>query len=500
MATGPVIEMRGISKTFPGVRALDAVSLTVHAGQIHALVGENGAGKSTLMKILAGAYKPDAGSIFWKGQEVRLHNPVDAQERGIAIIYQEFNLVPDMDVAENIFLGREPHRIPGVVAGRTMYRSARDILAGIGVRLDPTTPVRRLSVAQQQMVEIAKALSQRAEVIIMDEPSASLTGHELERLFAMIRTLQGRGVAVIYISHRLEEIFAMASAVTVLKDGRTVGTLPVQETSKQQLIGMMVGRAMDETFPPLSTDRGEPLLSLRHIRTDTGVQDVSLDVHASEIVGLFGLVGAGRTELARAVFGADRLRSGEVILAGRPTRITSPRVAARHGLGYVSEDRKGEGLVLPLSILQNMSMAALPALQRFGFVARDRERALAEENRRALDIRTPTLQRPVVNLSGGNQQKVVLAKWLSMRPRVLIFDEPTRGIDVGAKAEIYHLMRDLVTRGTAILMISSDLREVLGMSDRVVVMHEGRLTGELPGHEATEEAVMWLATGEKDVV
>jgi ribose transport system ATP-binding protein len=496
IAAPPVLQMRGISKQYPGVQALDNVDFEVRAGEVMALVGENGAGKSTLMKILAGAEMRDQGEILLDGKPVHITNPHEAMELGIRIIYQEFNLVPYLSAAENIFLGREPRaRVPGFVDFRTMYARAQQLIDELGVQIDVRTPVQYLSVAQQQMVEIAKAISQNARVLAMDEPSATLTEHELQNLFRLIRRLKEQGVGIIYISHRLEEIFEIADRVTVLRDGKLVGVRYVAETNRDELIRMMVGREITEQFPTRKTQRGDVALEVRHLNRKGVLHDISLKVHKGEIVGMAGLVGAGRTELARAIFGADPIDSGEILLEGKPVRIRSPQDAIRLGIGLMTEDRKALGLILSMTVRENNTLANLKALTRLGFVQLRRERQVAEQYVRDLMIRTPSIEQAVKNLSGGNQQKVVLAKWLFTRSKVLIFDEPTRGIDVGAKAEIYQLMNRLAEEGVAILMISSELPEVLGMSDRILVMHQGRIAGELSREEATQERIMHLATG-----
>lgn len=493
-----LLEMRGITKRFPGVLALNNVTLQVRTGEIHALVGENGAGKSTLMKILAGAVPKDSGEILWNGEAVELQSPYHAQQLGISMIYQEFNLSPYLSVAENIFLGREPRlkRTP-FIDWRTMYRQAEEILSRIRVTLDVRRPVYQLSIAQQQMVEIAKALSVDARLIVMDEPSATLTDHELEALFALMRTLRRQGLSIIYISHRLEEIFAVSDRVTVMRDGQWVSTQDTCDVTREDLIRMMVGRELTEEFPKEFFPRGPERLRVEGLRRKGVFRDISFSLHQGEIVGLTGLVGAGRTEVARAIFGADALDAGKIYLDGQPVLIRSPQEAIRHGIGLLTEDRKNQGLVLSMTVRENTTLANLSALVRFLFIQKRAEREVAEKYRRELQIKTPSIEQAVQNLSGGNQQKVVLAKWLFTQSKVLIFDEPTRGIDVGAKVEIYKLMNDLVRHGVAVLMISSEMPEVLGMCDRILVMHEGSLTGELRREEASQEAIMRLATGER---
>jgi ribose transport system ATP-binding protein len=492
----PALQMKGITKTYPGVKALDNVDFEVAPGEVHALVGENGAGKSTLMKILAGAQPMDSGEIFLNGQLVHITSPQKAMDLGISIIYQEFNLVPYLNAAENIFLGREPKAsIPGFINFSKMYSEAQRVIDQLGVRLNVRIPVNRLSVAQQQMVEIAKATSRNASIIAMDEPSATLTEHELESLFDLIRSLKSRGVSIIYISHRLEEIFQIADRVTVLRDGRLVGTKLVSETNKDEIIRMMVGRELKEKIPKQPAEIKSPALTVSHLSRKGVLNDISFTVHKGEILGIAGLVGAGRTELARAIFGADPIDSGEIWLNGNKVEIRSPRDAIRLGIGLVTEDRKALGLILGMVVRENISLANLDSLTRFGFINRKEEKSVAVRFVEDLMIKTPSIEQQVQNLSGGNQQKVVLAKWLFTQSRVLIFDEPTRGIDVGSKVEIYQLMNRLAANGVAIIMISSELPEILGMSDRILVMHEGRIVGELSREEATQEKIMWLATG-----
>jgi ABC-type sugar transport system ATPase subunit len=496
----PLLHMRGITKSFFGVPVLDAVDLDVMAGEVHAVVGENGAGKSTLMKILAGAYQPDAGSILLDGEEVRFGHPRQAQERGVSIIYQEFNLLPERTVAQNIFLGREPARGP-FVDNRTMEEATAKLLAELGVEgaISPGSPVRELSVAQQQTVEIAKALSFEARILVMDEPTAALSPHEVDALFERVRLLQQRGLAVLYISHRLKEVFELSRRITVLKDGRRVDTVASDAVRPGDLVRMMVGRELDHYFPPRATagEIGDVRLQVRSGAVGK-LHDVDLEVRAGEIVGLAGLAGAGRTEVARALFGVEPF-TAVVELNGKPVRIRSPRQAIRAGIGFLTEDRKLEGLVLPQSVRDN----ALLALRSLG-QARMSERPVKEapsvlDLARRVELRAASLEQEVRYLSGGNQQKVVLAKWLATRAQILIFDEPTRGIDVGAKAGIHELMRELARAGAAILMISSELPEVIGMSDRILVMRDGTIAGELPAG-ASEAQIMLLATGERETV
>ena len=495
-AQDTVLEMRQICKTYPGVRALDAVSFDVRRGEVHALVGENGAGKSTLMKILAGAQAKDSGQILIDGAPAEITSPQKAMDLGVSIIYQEFNLVPYLTAAENIFLGREPRAsLPGFVDFRTMYAEAGRLIDELGVKLDIRQPVNRLSIAQQQMVEIAKATSRRAKIIAMDEPSATLTDHELARLFELIRKLQSQGVAIIYISHRLEEVFQIASRVTVLRDGALVGTKSIEELDRDSIIKMMVGREIQQQIPKEPAQPGEVALELRSVSRKGVLRDVSFNVRKGEVLGLAGLVGAGRTEVARVIFGADPSDEGEMTLFGQAFRPRGPRQAIQSGIGLVTEDRKALGLILGMVVRENVTLANLDRISTLSFINQGREKTVASQYVDDLSIRTPSIEQQVQNLSGGNQQKVVLAKWLFTESKVLIFDEPTRGIDVGSKVEIYQLMNELVKKGVAIIMISSELPEIIGMSDRIVVMHEGRVAGELDRAEATQERIMHLATG-----
>jgi ABC-type sugar transport system ATPase subunit len=493
ITTPPLLEMRGIEKSFPGVNALRGVDLELHAGEVLALLGENGAGKSTLIKVLGGAYTPEAGTIRVAGEQVTFRNPTDAQQAGVAIIYQEFNLIPALTARENIFLGRE-RTTAGFVHQHDERRAAQALFERIGVAVDPDTPCRRLSVAQQQAVEIAKALSLDARIIVMDEPSATLTPQEVESLFAIIRDLKRQGIGVIYVSHRLEEIFAIADRVEVLRDGQYVDSQPTRGMTRPKLIEMMVGRKLETEFPKVRAKIGEPRLVVKNLQRGQRVQDVSFEVRRGEIVALTGLVGAGRTETARLLFGADRCDSCTIELDGRPLAVNNPRDAIRAKICLLTEDRKGQGLVLGQSVLENFALPNLPAFSTFGFVRqRDERRAFAGYVEQ-LRIKIPHDRQPAKNLSGGNQQKVVLAKWLYSNSEVVIFDEPTRGIDVGAKYEIYLLMNELAAQGKAILMISSELPEVLGMADRILVMHAGRITGEIIDVErATQEQIMELA-------
>lgn len=489
----PILEMRNISKAFAGVQALKDVSFACQRGAVHALVGENGAGKSTLMKILAGAYQPDSGEIVFSGQHYSQLTTREAQANGIAIIHQELNLLPYMTVAENIFLGRELKTSLGLVDRRGMNQQAEALLQRVGVSMDVRRPVGELTVARQQMVEIAKALSQEVNLIVMDEPSAILAGHELEMLFQIIESLVQQNVTVIYISHRLDEVFQIAARVTVMKDGRVVGTKEIGDLTRPELVQMMVGRSMDEVFPKAVSERGKPVLVARNI-SNAHVHDVSFTLHAGEILGVAGMVGSGRTELARAIFGADPLQSGTLLLENEPVRFRNPVAAVKQGIALVPEDRKTQGLFMSLPIRSNLTLTILDRISRAFTLQSGLENQAVEKARSDMSIAMASANMEVQYLSGGNQQKVVLAKWLATEPKVVILDEPTRGIDVGAKFEIYQLMRRLTERGVAILMISSELPEVLGMSDRIVVMHDGSLVGEFSRDEATEEKIIQLAT------
>ena len=499
----PLLRMTGISKSFPGVRALQNVSMEVFPGECVALMGENGAGKSTLMKVLSGVYAPDAGTIEIGGTPIHLTNPHQAQQLGVSIIYQEFNLFPNLSVEENVFIGREPGRA-GMVDRRTLHQWTRELLDRIGVRLDPGAPVSDLSVAQQQMVEIAKALSFNAQIVIMDEPTSALTDTEVNALFRIIRQLKEENLGVIFISHRIEEVVEICDRITVLRDGQNAGELMTADATPARIVQRMVGRPLSDLFQKEESEiAGDPVLKVEGLsrarsRTDTSstsIHDISFSVRAGEIVGLAGLVGSGRTELARSIFGADQIDRGTIEVNGTAVRIKHPLDAIAAGIGLVPEDRKQQALVLPLPVRENISLANLDAITSGGFVRRGVERSIAQRFIDILQIRTPGMEQKVINLSGGNQQKVVLAKWLSLNPKVLIVDEPTRGVDVGAKAEVHQLLSKLARQGVGILMISSELPEILGMSDRILVMREGRIAGELDRQHATQEVIMSLATG-----
>ncbi|MDO8208774.1 sugar ABC transporter ATP-binding protein [Conexibacter sp. CPCC 206217] len=488
--------MRGIAKRFGGVRALEDVSLRLDGGQVHALLGENGAGKSTLIKVLAGVHRPDEGELSIDGRSVELHSPRAAQAQGIATIYQHPALFPDLDVAENVFLGHTRSNRAGRLEKAAMRREADEILATLGVRLRGKVPVRGLSLADQQVVEIARALSLHARVLIMDEPTASLSAPEVARLFEVVRRLRDRGVAILFISHRLDEVAALADRVTILRDGRHVLTRPAAELERSDLIAAMVGRRLDALYPKAAAEIGAPVLTVRGLARSGAFEGIDLDVRAGEIVGLAGLVGAGRTEIARAIFGIDRLDAGTIEIDGTPVRIGSPADAVAQGIAYVPEDRPHHGLILTFDITANASLPLLRRLGRHGLRNRPRERQIAAEAIADLRIRAAGAGQLTGSLSGGNQQKVVLAKWLATSPRVLILDEPTQGIDVGTKAEVHRLISGLAQQGLAILLISSELPEVLAMSDRIVVIREGRVGGRLTREQATQETIMHAATSE----
>lgn len=490
-----LLQVRGVSKAFPGVQALRDVDLDLRAGEVLAVLGENGAGKSTLIKILGGAHRPDRGTIQVAGQPALICSPIEAQRAGISIIYQEFNLVPALSARENIFLGRERLRF-GFLRHDEEWQQARRLFARLGADLDPEVPCRELSVAQQQLVEIAKALSFEARVLVMDEPSATLTPPEVERLFAIIRDLRAQGMGLIYIGHRLEEILNLADRVLVLRDGQLVGVKPLAAVTRDELIEMMVGRKLEQEFPKRKVRPGRDRLVVRHLCRGRKVQDVSFSIRRGEVLGLTGLVGAGRTEVARCLFGADRAESGTVELDGRRLSIRQPRDAIRAGLALLTEDRKSQGLVLGQSVRENFGLPNLDRFSRLGLVRQKSERRAFAGYVQSLRIRIPHQEQLARNLSGGNQQKVVLAKWLERHCEVVMLDEPTRGIDVGAKYEVHQLINELAAQGKAILMISSELPEVLGMSDRVLVMHSGRMVGEITDvARATQEDIIRLAVG-----
>lgn len=492
-----LLRLEGICKSFPGVRALHNVHLEVRRGEVHALLGENGAGKSTLMKILSGAYSRDAGEIYWEGRPIVIRHPREAQDLGIGIIYQEFNLVPQLSIAENVWIGREHfrNRALQLIDWPEMHRRTQELLDELHLTLDPRQPVAGLGVAQQQMVEIAKALSLNARLLIMDEPTSALTDTEINQLFALIRRLKARGVSVVFISHHLDEVFEICDRGTVLRDGEYIATVELSQVREEDIIRLMVGRTLDQQYPKLPTQRGAEALRVSGLTRDGVLHDVSFTAYTGEILGIAGLVGAGRTELVRAVFGADPINAGQIFVFGQELAVKSPQVAIRAGVGLLPEDRKQQGLVLMLSVLHNMSMASLDRLTSRLLLRLKDEQQQAGDFIERLRIATPGFKQQVQYLSGGNQQKVVLAKWLASQSKVLIFDEPTRGIDVGAKVEVYNLMNSLVQNGAAVIMVSSEMPELLGMSDRILVMRKGRVAAEFARHEATQEKILAAAMG-----
>jgi ribose transport system ATP-binding protein len=489
----PLLELRGISKRFSGVQALDDVSFALREGEVHMLLGENGAGKSTLMKVLCGACRADAGAFFHRGEPVTIQGPADARRLGIAVIFQEFTLVPCLSVAQNIFLGREPRgRLPGFVDHARMRREAQAVMEQLGMTLHPDTLVATLGVAQQQMVEIAKALSQQARILVLDEPTAALSDQETEKLFAVIARLRQQGVAMAYISHRMAEVLALGDRITVLRDGRKVGARLPSETTPEELVSLMVGRKVDMAYTrEYCTNPGEVALEMKGVSAASGIRDVHLQVRAGEIVGLAGLVGSGRTEVARAIFGADPISAGTIEIFGRPHQ-GGPTQARRLGVALIPESRKTQGLALIRSVGDNLLSASLPRLFRNGWFSPAKAVETARGLIARLRIATPGPERRVGVLSGGNQQKVVIGKWLAADARLFIFDEPTRGIDVGAKEEIFALIDGLVKKGAAVLMISSELPEIVKVCDRTYVMREGRVAGELQRHAMSEEAILTL--------
>ena len=489
-----VLELKKISKSFSGVEVLHEVSFSLRPGEVHALLGENGAGKSTLMKIITGVHQPDSGEIILNGAPVHFGDTRESQQAGIAAIYQELSLFPDLDVAENIFIGRQPVTLGRRIDWRKLYAEADKLLSSLGVHLELKQKARNLSIAQQQMVEIARAFSINARILIMDEPTSSLTLKEAADLFRLVRRLKDNGAAIIFISHRLEELFELSDRVTVLRDGAYVDTRPVKDVTRDDLIRMMVGRTIKDMFPKQDVQAGNVVLKVDHLTRDGVFRDVSFELREGEILGMAGLVGAGRTNVARALFGVEPPTSGTIQLDDREIRITSPQQAIRLGLAYVPEDRQLHGLIPPMNITTNIGLPMLQVYSRRGWLRDKVERSSAFNAARQMEVRANNIWQNARELSGGNQQKVVLAKWLSTKPRILILDEPTRGIDVGTKAAVHALMSKLASEGLAILMISSELPEVLGMSDRIIVMHEGYMTGHFTRAEATQEKIISAAT------
>jgi ribose transport system ATP-binding protein len=498
MNASPLLEMRGISKGFPGVKALDNVSLTIGHGEVVAICGENGAGKSTLMKILGGVYQPDAGEIIIDGQPVKISDVTDSMKFGIAFIHQELNVLGNLDVAANVFLGREPKNALGLIDSKKIHAETEPFIKRLGLNISTRTRLDRLSIAQQQLVEIAKALSLNARLIIMDEPTSSLTLTETKRLLELIRELRGQGVSIAYISHRLGEIDECADRVVVLRDGKNVGELTHDEASHDKLVNMMVGREIKSFYVEPKGSKTPGYFKVRNASSSLHPgKNVSFDAARGEILGFAGLVGAGRSEMAKAISGLEDSPRQEIFLDGKKLSVGKPRDAIDHGIYLAPENRRAEGLVVEMTVRENISLPSLENFSSFGLINRSHERKIAAEQVKSLNVKTPTIETRVLNLSGGNQQKVVLGKWLAMTPKVMILDEPTRGIDVGAKAEIYRLMRELADGGAVILMISSDMEEILNVSDRIAVMHEGEISGVLERADCREENVMQLAVGKK---
>lgn len=486
------LSVQHLSKSFPGVKALDDVHLNVEAGKVHAVMGENGAGKSTLMKILIGMIEPDSGNIYFKGEWVAFHSVHDAIKAGFSMIHQELLSFPDLTVAENIFMGREPVVFPGWINRKKLNTTAQHLMSRLGISIKVNRKMKTLSVAETQMVEIAKAISNNAEVIIMDEPTSAISQKEVDILFGIIKDLTARGIAVIYISHKMDEVLQIADTVTVMRDGKWIATQPASGLNKEALINMIVGRPLDNIFDKQPVQPGEVLLSVKALSGEH-FSDVSFEVRAGEILGIAGLMGAGRTEIMRTIFGLDKTHSGSIYIKGKPVKIKSPGQAMGLGIGFISEDRKETGLVLSSTVKNNITLSALSICSNNRFIDRKKEAGIADEQIRKFNIKTPGRNQSVNYLSGGNQQKVVLAKVLLRDPEVIIFDEPTRGIDIGAKAEIYKMMTALTASGKAIIMISSELPEVLGMSDRILVVREGKISKELKAEEATQELIMEYA-------
>jgi len=489
-----ILELKKISKSFSGVEVLHEVAFSLRPGEVHALLGENGAGKSTLVKIITGVHQPDHGEILLNGVPVHFNDTRESRKAGIAAIYQELSLFPDLDVAENIFVGRQPVTAGGRIDWKKLYKEAEQLLSSLGVHLDMKQKARSLSIAQQQMVEIARAISINARILIMDEPTSSLTLNEVAELFRLVRRLREDGTAIIFISHRLEELFEIADRVTVFRDGSYIDTRSMQDISRDELIRLMVGRTISKLFPKQDTEAGDVILQVENLSRTGAFENISFELHKGEILGMAGLVGAGRTNVARAIFGVEPPTSGRILIEGRKVMITSSRKAKELGLAYVPEDRQLHGLIPAMSITSNISLTMLENYAWRGWLRDEVERKAAYAGARQMEVRASHIWQNARELSGGNQQKVVLAKWLSTKPRILILDEPTRGIDVGAKAAVHALMSKLAAEGMAILMISSELPEVLGMSDRVIVMREGRITGHFTRAEATQEKIISAAT------
>lgn len=489
-----ILEFQGINKSFVGVKVLQDISFGIKKGEIHALLGENGAGKSTLMKILSGAYSKDSGQITWEGKVVDIKNTVDSERLGIAIIYQELNLIPELTVAENIYLNRQPRKY-GLVSWEKLYKDAENAIKQINVELNPKAVVSSLSVAQQQMVEIAKAISLNSKLLIMDEPTSTLTDAEAKKLFEVIKNLKEKGITIIYISHRMEEIFSICDSFTVMRDGVYIAGGNIKDVDTDKIIEYMVGRSLSQIFPQRNNKIGNVVLEAEHIANDVEVKDVSFSLKKGEILGFAGLVGAGRTETLKAVFGADKRARGSVKINGKKVSIRSPQAAIRQGIGFLPEDRKKEGLVTELPVLDNIVMAKMENSMTKGFFSMSKAVNICRHYIKSLLIKTPSEKQKAKFLSGGNQQKVVLAKWLNCNPDIIVLDEPTRGIDVNAKMEIYHIIVNLAEQGKSIVLISSEMQEIIGLCDRVYVMYEGRVTGVLDKEKLTQQQIMHYATG-----
>lgn len=491
-----LLKMESIRKTFPGVIALDNVNMDLYKGEVHAICGENGAGKSTLMKILSGIYQPDSGALYLKGKKTSIHGTQSAQQHGICIIHQELNLAPHLTVAQNMFLGREPMIYGNMLDEKKLNQMAAEILESLHLDIKPTTLVKDLSVSKQQMVEICKALSVKSQILIMDEPTSALSEAEIDELFRIIHKLKSEGVGIFYISHRLEELKHIVDRISVLRDGCYIGTWEYGQLSLDEIIAKMVGRTLSDKFPRRDTKIGGIVFEVRNFFRKGVIEDISFQLHQGEVLGIAGLMGAGRTELARAIFGADPKDKGQVFLEGKEIIISSPLEAIKAGVAYLSEDRKRDGLALNLAVDQNITLANIFSVSNlWGVIFKSKEKLAAEKYVKDLRIKTPSLDQRVINLSGGNQQKIVIAKWLCRNSRVVLFDEPTRGIDVGAKYEVYELINQLVKQGVGVIIISSELPEIIGMCDRIIVLHEGRLTGQLTKSEMTQERILNLATG-----
>lgn len=496
MSLTPVIEMKGISKAFSGNRVLDQVDFQLLRGEIHALMGENGAGKSTLIKILTGIYERDAGKVFIKGKEVHFKNPKEAEQMGIAVIHQELNIIPYLTVYENMFLGKEltVGRF-GITRDKEMKKKTKEYLDRLGIEIDPNTEAGNLSVGQQQMIEIARAVAANTEVLIMDEPTAALTDREIEALFKVIASLKKQGVGIVYISHRMEEIFQICDRISVLRDGQFIDSKEVAKTNFDEIVKLMVGRQLGERFPERNTKIGQERFKVENLTSKGSFENINFSVHQGEIVGVAGLMGAGRSEIMQAIFGYRSLDGGKMFIDGKEVTIKSPYAAIKAGIAFVTEDRKSQGLILDLSVRENLSITTLDKISNKSLISTKTEVSLVDEMIEKLHVKTSGREISVKSLSGGNQQKIVIGKWLGIDPKILILDEPTRGVDVGAKKEIYQLMNDLTKQGVSIIMVSSELPEILGMSDRVLVIHEGKLANVLNKSEATQENIMQSATG-----